>query len=80
MKENVMRHRSIDRTCDTRSGSESFKAAGKLANANRDCMGSIGFHEFEGEISLDGASRCGWSDDLRCEITIDVTFRNFEDD
>jgi hypothetical protein len=69
-----------DRTRGLLTGSEPFETAGTIATAVRDYMTSLGFCEFEGERSLDGAALCGWSDMLRCEVTIEVAFRCVDED
>ena len=69
-----------DRTRGMLAGSESFETAGSIATAVRDYLISLGFREFEGERSLDGAALCCWSEKLRCEITIDVAFHCLDED
>jgi hypothetical protein len=69
-----------DRTGGLLAGSESFETAGTIATAVRDHLISLGFRDFEGERSLDGAALCGWSDKLRCEVTIDVGFHCLDED
>lgn len=69
-----------DRTGGLLAGSEPFETAGSIATAVRDHLILLGFAYFEGERSLDGAALCGWSDKLRCEVTIEVEFRCPDED
>jgi hypothetical protein len=63
-----------DRTGGVFAGAESFETAGSIATAVRDYLISLGFGDFEGVRSLDGAALRCWSEKLRCEVTIDVAF------
>ncbi len=69
-----------DRTQGMLSGSESFETAARIATAVRDYLTTLGFRDFQGERSLDGAALCGWSDELRCEIIINVAFDCLDED